>query len=88
MDLNALVENASVTLVNVVWKVAGAAALWLVGRWLISFALGLLGRALAKQQFDVTLARYMHTGLKIILNIALVVAILGFFASRRQRSRR
>jgi small conductance mechanosensitive channel len=65
--------------VDVAWKVAGAAALWLVGRWLISFALRLLGRTLAKQQFDVTLARYMHTTLKILLNIALVVALLGFF---------
>ena len=79
MDVNALIENASVTLVNVAWKIAGAAALWLVGRWLISFALGLVGRALAKQQFDVTLGRYMQTGLKIVLNVALVVAILGFF---------
>jgi small conductance mechanosensitive channel len=79
MDVNALMQNASVTLVNVAWKIAGAAVLWLVGRWLISFALGLLGRALAKQQFDVTLARYMQTALKIVLNVALVVAILGFF---------
>ena len=34
-------------------------ALWLVARWLIAFALRLLGRALAQQQFDTTLARYM-----------------------------
>src|SRR5262245_47521819 len=79
MDVNALIQNASVTLVNAAWKIAGAAVLWLVGRWLISFALRLLGKALSKQQFDVTLTRYMQTGLKILLNIALVVAVLGFF---------
>jgi small conductance mechanosensitive channel len=79
MDVNALIQNASVTLVALAWKLAAAVAIWLVGRWLIAFALGLLGQALAKQQFDVTLTRYMQTGLKILLNIALVVAILGFF---------
>jgi small conductance mechanosensitive channel len=79
MDVNALIQNASVTLVAVAWKVAGAVALWLVGRWLISFALRLLGGALARQQFDITLTRYLQTALKILLNIALIVALLGFF---------
>jgi small conductance mechanosensitive channel len=79
MDVNTLIQSASVTLVAVAWKVAGALVLWLVGRWLISFALRMLGRTLAQQKFDVTIARYMQTALSILLNIALVVAILGFF---------
>ena len=79
MDVNALIQSTSVTLVAVAWKVAGAVVLWLVGRWLISFALKLLGRALAQQQLDVTLVRYIHTALSILLNVALVVAVLGFF---------
>ena len=79
MDVNALVQSAGVTLVAVAWKVAGALALWLVGRWLISFALRLVGASLAKQQFDVTLTRYLQTALNIVLQVALVVAILGFF---------
>ena len=79
MDLNAVVQNASATLMAVGWKLAGAVALWLIGRWLIAFALSLLGRGLASQQFDVTLTRYMQTALRILLNVALIVAILGFF---------
>jgi small conductance mechanosensitive channel len=79
MDVNALVQNATATLMAVGWKLAGAVALWLVGRWLIGFALRLLGRALASQHLDVTLARYLQTALRILLNVALVVAILGFF---------
>jgi small conductance mechanosensitive channel len=79
MDVNALVKDASVTLAAVAWKIAGAVALYLVGRWLISFALRLIGRALDKQQFDATLSRYMQTTLRIVLNVALIVAILGFF---------
>src|SRR5262245_21334244 len=79
MDLNAFIDNASVTLVAAAWKVAGAVALWIIGRWLINFALSLLGRAAAKQQLDVTLTGYIQTALKILLNVALIVAVLGFF---------
>src|SRR5205814_8757827 len=49
------------------------------GRWLIAFALRMLGRAFDRQQLDVTLTRYIQTALSILLNAALVVAILGFF---------
>jgi len=79
MDLNALVQNASVTLVALAWKLAGAVALWLAGRWLIAFATRLVGQALDRQEFDVTLTRYAQTALKIALNVALIVALLGFF---------
>jgi small conductance mechanosensitive channel len=79
MDMNTLLENASVTLVAVAWKVIGAAALWLVGRWLISFALRLTAAAFVRQKVDLTLTRYFQTALRIVLNVALVVAMLGFF---------
>src|SRR6188474_21989 len=79
MDVNALVHSASAALLAAAWKVAGAVALWLVGRWLISLGLGLLGRAFARERFDVTLTRYMQTALRILLNVALIVALLGFF---------
>jgi small conductance mechanosensitive channel len=79
MDVNALIQAASLTLVAAAWKIAGALALWLVGRWLISFALSMIARTSARQQFDVTLTRYLQTTLKIVLNVALAVAILGFF---------
>jgi small conductance mechanosensitive channel len=79
MDVNALTQNAIATLSAVAWKVIGAAGLWIIGRWLISFAIRMLTQAFEKQQFDVTLTRYMQTALKIVLNVALIVAILGFF---------
>ena len=79
MDMNTLVESATATLIAVAWKVAGALVLWLVGRWLIAFAVRVLGRTLSAKQFDATLTRYLLTGLSVLLNIVLVVAILGFF---------
>jgi len=79
MDINALRQLSVATLVAVAWKIAGALALWIVGRLLIKFGIRLLSQALARQKFDATLTRYMETGLGILLNIALIVAILGYF---------
>ena len=79
MDVNALTAAAIATLMAVAWKLIGAIVLWLVGRWLIRFAGRLLGRMLVREQVDTTLARYFQTGVGLVLNIALVVALLGFF---------
>ena len=70
MDINALRQLSVATLVAVAWKIAGALALWIVGRLLIKFGIRLLSQALARQKFDATLTRYMETGLGILLNIA------------------
>ena len=75
----AMIESTKLTLMAVAWKVAGALVLWIVGRWLINFAVRLISRALARNQFDPTLSRYLQTGVTMVLNIALIVAILGFF---------
>ena len=79
MDMNALAQGAAATLVAVAWKLAGAVVLWFVGRWLINLATGLVGRAMSRQRLDTTLTRYLLTGLTVVLNVALIVAILGFF---------
>jgi small conductance mechanosensitive channel len=79
MEMNTLIQSAIATLVAVGWKVAGAAVLWLAGRWLISFAKNQLARGLRRQRLDDTLAGYLKTALSIALNVALVVALLGFF---------
>ena len=79
VDLNGLVQSSSAILLAVAWRLLGAVALWLVGRWLIGFALRIVSRALAQQHFDATFARYLQTGLSVVLNVALIVAILGFF---------
>jgi small conductance mechanosensitive channel len=79
MDTNAAIQATVATLVAVGWKVAGAILLWLVGRWLIRLSVRMLSRALAGQRIDDTLSRYLQTGLAMLLNVALIVAILGFF---------
>src|SRR5277367_3611267 len=60
-------------------KILEALALWIVGRWLIGFSIGLIGRAMTRQKIDPTLTRYINNTVAAVLNIVLVVAILGFF---------
>jgi len=61
------------------FKVAGALVFWLVGRWLIGFAVHVVASAMEKQKVDPTLLRYVGTIISVTLNIILVVAILGYF---------
>ena len=79
MNLEQATSAAAAIVVQAGLKIFGAVALWLVGRWLIRFALNVLARALARQVVDKTLARYVEASLSVLLNIALVVSILGYF---------
>jgi small conductance mechanosensitive channel len=60
-------------------SVLEALALWIVGRWLIGFAINIIGRGMTRQKIDPTLIRYIQNAVGAILNIVLVIAILGFF---------
>jgi small conductance mechanosensitive channel len=78
MDVSGMVQSAIPLLTQFALKVVGAIALWLVGRRLIRFAVSMLVRTL-KYPFDQTVAGYIGTATSVLLNIALIVAILGFF---------
>lgn len=60
-------------------KIIGAIVLYMVGRWLISFAVNIMSRVLTARNFDPTLQRYLANILGVLLNIVLVVSILGYF---------
>ena len=79
VNLSAMMQTITTMLTTVGLKVLGAIAIWIVGRWLISLALRLIGSALTKQKVDPTLIRYIHSAVAALLNIVLIVAILGFF---------
>ena len=78
-NLPAITQAVTTMLTTVGLKILGAIAIWIIGRWLIAFALRLIGGPLTKQRIDPTLARYIQSATAVLLNIVLVVAILGFF---------
>jgi small conductance mechanosensitive channel len=60
-------------------KAAGALAVWIIGRYLISLAVRLISAALTRQDVDPTILRYVGNIVTVTLNIILVIAILGYF---------
>ena len=79
VNWNSIVQNSVAMLTSVGLKVLGAIGLWVVGRWLIGLSLRIIGRGMTRQKIDPTLIRYIQSALGALLNIALAVAILGYF---------
>lgn len=77
--MNVTLQAGLVLLTQVALKVLGAIVLWFVGRALIRLAQKMMVRALDHQALDPTVVGYLRSGLGILLNVILVVALLGFF---------
>lgn len=79
MDVSKTLQTIIDVGIVIGFKVIGALVFWLIGRWLIGFAVHLVSSAMEKQKVDPTLLRYIGTIISVTLNIILVVAILGYF---------
>jgi len=72
-------ERCARFLLDAALKVVAAILLYMVGRWLIGFAVRMTSRALTARNFDPTLQRYLANIIGVVLNIVLIIAILGYF---------
>src|SRR5262245_7573184 len=79
MDFESIRTTATTLLTTFGLKILGALLAWVVGRWLIGFAVRMLTAGLSRQKTDPTLMRYLGNIVSVVLNIALVIAILGYF---------
>jgi small conductance mechanosensitive channel len=79
MDWSNVVRVVENTVTGVGLQVIGAIVLYIVGRWLISFAVGLVQKGLSRQKIEPTLLRFIGNTISVVLNITLVIAILGYF---------
>ncbi len=77
--LSHLLQTALTIITSVGLRILGAGLLYLVGRALIARVIHLVQRGLERQKVDPTLLRYVGTVISVLANIALVVAILGYF---------
>jgi small conductance mechanosensitive channel len=69
----------STTLVAVAIKILAAIAFWVVGRWLIGRVIALVQAGMSRNHVDPTLTKYLGSIVAVMLNIALVLGILGYF---------
>lgn len=60
-------------------KILAAIAFWVIGRWLIHMAVGMVQKSLERQKVDPTVLRYVGSVTAVTLNILLVIGILGYF---------
>jgi small conductance mechanosensitive channel len=79
MDMNVTLTTLEATLTTVGLRILGAILLYIIGRWLIAFAVRFFQRMLERQSFDPTLLRFLGNTISVILNITLVIEILGCF---------
>lgn len=79
MDFAAMWASAGPALEALAFKVAGAIALYILGRWLIGVVSMLVTRALERQKVEPTVIRYIGNAIAVALNILLVIGILGYF---------
>jgi small conductance mechanosensitive channel len=68
---------ARLYLIPTAWKLLGAAALWILGNWVIKLVRTALGRFLHVRHFDITLASYLEASAGILLQVLLFIAVLG-----------
>lgn len=61
------------------FKILGAIALWIIGGIFIKFIGRLTERGMTARRVDATLIRYTETALRVVMRIALVIAILSVF---------
>jgi small conductance mechanosensitive channel len=79
MDLTQISKTITDLLIQVGFKVVGAIIVYVAGRWLIGLVVRLLQSSLLKQKVDSTLINYLTNIVEVAANIALVVALLGYF---------
>lgn len=77
--INTWMEQIQPMLLAFGLKAAGAIAVFIAGRWLISLVTRLLAAVMTRQQLDATVQAYLVNLLAVVLNMVLVVAILGYF---------
>ncbi len=79
MDMQAVQTFLSTTAIDLFIKLAAAIFFWVAGRWLITRVISLIQSGMNRNSVDPTLTKYLGSIVAIVLNIALVLGILGYF---------
>jgi len=78
-DISRYQDLIVTTATDVGVKILAAIAFWVIGRWLIGVAVGMVRAALERQKVDPTVLRYVGSIVTVTLNVLLVIGILGYF---------
>jgi small conductance mechanosensitive channel len=79
MDVDQIETFLSTTAAAVGIKVLAAIAFWIIGRWLIRRVVAVMQAGMTRGHVDATLTKYLGSIVSILLTIALILGILGYF---------
>jgi small conductance mechanosensitive channel len=79
MDMQTIQTFLGTTASELAIKVGAAIAFWIIGRWLIGRVISVMQAAMNRNNVDPTLTKYLGSIVAVMLNIALVLGILGYF---------
>src|SRR4029434_9797223 len=88
MDFGAMGQVAIAMVTQVGLRILGAIILWIVGRMVIGVLVRLVSRSLTIRHVDATITRYLDNILRVVLNVALALAILSLFGMETTTSHR
>jgi small conductance mechanosensitive channel len=69
----------STTAVDILIKIIAAILFWVVGRWIINRVVSVVRAGMNRSAVDATLTQYLGSIVGVILTVALVIGILGYF---------
>jgi small conductance mechanosensitive channel len=79
VNTDAVVNFFTTNLPPLIIKIVVALAFWIVGRWLIGKVVSVVQAGMNRNSVDPTLTKYLGSIIAVVLNIALVLGILGYF---------
>jgi small conductance mechanosensitive channel len=79
MDTEPIRIFLSTTALDIGIKILAAIIFWVVGRWIIHRVVSMVRAGMHRSAIDATLTQYLGSIVGVILNIALVIGILGYF---------
>ncbi|MEZ4452120.1 MAG: mechanosensitive ion channel family protein [Nannocystaceae bacterium] len=79
MDITQLINTLVAVAIPIVLSLIAGLIFWLVGSWLIGMVMRLVTHSLAQRKVDDTVRGYVTSTLAVLLKIALIVGILGWY---------
>ena len=79
MNIDQIFELISTHVVPIATKLLGGLLFWIIGSWCIGLANRMVERSLSVRKIDETLRSYAHSTISVVLKVALIVGILGWF---------
>lgn len=78
MDVNEIIKVLEPKLIDAGLKLLGALAIWIVGRGIIKFGIGLIADNMTKRKVDSTVVGYLRNTVGVLFTVLLGLAIAGF----------